>query len=233
VIRRTESTPARNPAATLEEARAHAGRREWPQAAQAYAQVIDSQVPDWGEVAFEYAAVLLLAGDPLSYKQVCRRLVERSGHPGVRPYHVARACSLAPGSFTPAERPGELAKAELTSNGTAYWSLWLQGALHHRAGRYRDALPLLQKSRDDDSHPPDGVAGTRMWLALTYQKLNQAEEARREFEQAEKWLANFPDGLPPGGERERLRLHLHNWLEVHVLRFEVAPPLRPGPVKGN
>jgi hypothetical protein len=72
-----------------------------------------------------------------------------------------------------------------------------------------------------------------MWLALTYHKLKQPEEARREFEQAEKWLAKYPDGLPPDAEVKRLGLHLHNWLEVHVLRLEVAPLLRPGPMKGE
>src|ERR1700730_16354741 len=105
---------------------------------------------------------------------------------------------FGPGSFTPAERPAELAKEELSLNGTAFWSLWLQGALHYRAGRSRDALTLLQKSRDDKSNLPDGVAATGMWLALTYHRLNQPKEARREFEQAEKWLPRCPtDSRPP------------------------------------
>jgi tetratricopeptide (TPR) repeat protein len=152
----------------------------------------------------------------------------------VRPYHVARACSLAADSFSPAQRPWDLAQAELDrSGGTAYWWEWLQGALHYRAGRYREALPLLQKSRDDKGQPPDGVAGTRMWLALTYHELNQPEEARGEFEQAERWLANYRDGLPPEPVRREVGLHLHNWLEVHVLRPEVAALLRPGPAKGE
>jgi formylglycine-generating enzyme required for sulfatase activity/tRNA A-37 threonylcarbamoyl transferase component Bud32 len=230
VAGKTETAPTSSPAEILEQARAHAGRREWQRAAQAYARIIDRRVPDWGEMAFEYSAVLLLAGDQPTYKTVCRQLVERCGHPGVRPYHVARACSLAPGSFTPAERPGELAREELNSNGRAFWSQWLQGALHYRAGRYREALPLLMKSRDDQGHPSDGVAGARMWLALTYGKLNRPAEARRKFEQAEQWLAHFPDGLPPDAERQRLELHLHNWLELHVLRLEAAPLVRPGPV---
>src|SRR5262249_46388292 len=152
---------------------------------------------------------------------------------GVRPYHVARACSLAAGSFTPAERPGELANLELKLNGRAFWSLWLQGALHHRAGRYQGALELLPRSRDDASNPSDGVAGTRMWLALTHHRLNQGKEARREFEQAEKWLVKFPAGLPSKEEMKQQGLHLHNWLEVHVLRLEVAPLLRPAPMKGK
>ena len=72
-----------------------------------------------------------------------------------------------------------------------------------------------------------------MWMALTYHQLNQPEEARREFEQAEKWLAIYRDGMPPEPERRQLGLHLHNWLEVHVLRLEVALLVRPGPMKGK
>src|SRR5262249_7995124 len=150
-----EPAPGRSSAAILEEARGFAGRREWQEAARAYAAIIDGPVPDsWGHVAYEYSAVLLLAGDLPGYKKVCERLVERCGQPGVRSFHVARACSLAPGSFTPAERPGELAEAELSAAGSAFWALWLRGALLHRAGRYPDALALLQKSRDDRSNSP-------------------------------------------------------------------------------
>jgi formylglycine-generating enzyme required for sulfatase activity len=227
----SKPAPTSSPAAILEQARSHAGRRKWQQAAQAYAAIIDGPVPDsFGHVAFEYAAVLLLAGDEPGYKKVCTRLVNRCGQPGVRSYHVARACSLAPESFSPADRPGELARLELSRAGNAFWSLWLQGALHYRAARYADAQTLLQKTRDDRTTPPDAVAGTRIWLALTYHRLNKPAEARGEFEQAEKWLKQFPDGIPPDSEK-RLRLHLHNWLEVHVLRLEATPFFRPDPMK--
>jgi tetratricopeptide (TPR) repeat protein len=227
VPNKTETAPAKSPAEILEQARAHASRREWKEAARSYAEVIDRPSPDWGEAAFEYAAVLLLASDRAAYKEVCRKLVERSGQPGVRSYHVARACSLSADPFAPAERPGELAKEELETNATAFWSLWLQGALQHRGGRYKEALSLLQKSQEDKGHPPDGVAGVRMWMALTYHKLDQAQQARHEFEKAEQWLANYPAGMPPEAERSKLGLHLHNWLEVHVLGLEVTTLLRP------
>ena len=72
--------------------------------------------------------------------------------------------------------------------------------------------------------------GVRLWLALTHHRLNQPEEARREFEQAERWAEKYPDGIPPDAEK-RLGIHLHNWLEYHVLRSEVSPLLRPGPAK--
>src|SRR5262249_38256279 len=44
-----DTPPPRSPEAILEQARAHAGRRQWQKAAQAYAQVIDRRLPDWGE----------------------------------------------------------------------------------------------------------------------------------------------------------------------------------------
>jgi hypothetical protein len=39
--------------------------------------------------------------------------------------------------------------------------------------------------------------------------------------------------MPPDAKRKRLGLHLHNWLEVHVVRREAVPLLRAGPVKGK
>src|SRR5262249_13952321 len=84
---------------------------------------------------------------------------------------------------------------------------WAGSAWRRRATARRPPL----KSQDDQGNPPDGVAGTRMWMALTYHKLNQPEEARHEYNEAEKWLAQFPDGMPPDAKRKRLELHLHNW----------------------
>jgi hypothetical protein len=66
-------------------------------------------------------------------------------------------------------------------------------------------------------------------MALTYLALNQPEEARHEFKQAQTWLASFPDGYPPEAERTQMGLHLHNWLEIQVLQLEVAPLVGPIP----
>jgi tetratricopeptide (TPR) repeat protein len=103
--------------------------------------------------------------------------------------------------------------------------------LHYRAGRYREALPLLQKARDK-APAPDEVAATRLWLGLTLHRLGQTEKAKEEFAQAEKWLKKFPDGLSRDAQR-RFRLHLHTWLEVHVMRPEVETLLRPAAGKGK
>ena len=58
-----------------------------------------------------------------------------------------------------------------------------------------------------------------LWLALANQRLGKAEEARHWLGKAQAWLDQFGDGMPARAEEE-VGLHLHNWLEAHVLRRE-------------
>jgi hypothetical protein len=70
----------------------------------------------------------------------------------------------------------------------------------------------------------------RLWLALADRRLGKAEEACRRLGEAQAWLDRFGDGMP-GGAEEELGLHLHNWLEAHVLRREAEALLNAGPGK--
>jgi serine/threonine protein kinase/Tfp pilus assembly protein PilF len=133
-------------AAPVEQARARAARRDWAGAAGCYARALKLGPTDDGEVWFGYAAVLLLSGDRLGHAKACARMVERCGKaPGLRAYHVARACTLAPDSVADADVPGRLAAKELTAQ-AEFWSLTEQGALHYRAGRFAEAVPLFERS---------------------------------------------------------------------------------------
>jgi hypothetical protein len=58
-----------------------------------------------------------------------------------------------------------------------------------------------------------------LWLALAHQRLGKTKEARRWLSKAQAWLDQYRDGMPARAEQE-LGLHLHNWLEAHVLRRE-------------
>ena len=49
---------------------------------------------------------------------------------------------------------------------------------------------------------------------------------RRWLEKAQAWLDQYRDGMPARAEEE-LGLHLHNWLEAHVLRREAEALIRP------
>jgi serine/threonine-protein kinase len=199
--------------------RAYAARREWGRAADCSGRALKLYPTDDGDFWFEYAAVLLLSGDRQGYARACARLVERCGQtPQLRAYHVARACTLAADSVADAGRPGRLAREELTTSGKEFWSLTQQGALHYRAGRFQEAVPLLEQSLR--AEPKVGRAVLNwLWLALANQRLGKAEEARRWLSRAQRWLDRYGAGMPRRAEEE-LGLHLHNWLEAHVLRRE-------------
>jgi tetratricopeptide (TPR) repeat protein len=210
----------------LVEGRMCIGRRQWAPAAAAYARALKRRPTDDGHFWFEYAALLLLAGDRLGYAGACATMIEqynKSGGP--RSYHVARACTLAPVAVQDPSLPNRLAENELQTNAMEFWSLTEQGALHYRAGRFSQAVGLFEKSLRAD-HKSGRVVLNWLWLALAHQRLRKPEEARRWLVKAIDFLDRYPDGMPDRAEEE-LGLHLHNWLEAHVLRREAEVLIGP------
>jgi serine/threonine-protein kinase len=199
--------------------RAHAARREWARAADCYARAVQhSSVVD-GHNLFEYAALSLLKGDRPGYTKTCNRMLEVFGKaPEIRAYHVARACTLAPDSIADLSLVDRIADKELGESAQQFWSLTEQGALAYRAGRFEDAVPLFERSVLANRKPGAAVLNW-LWLAMAHQRLGKTEEAHSWLEKADKWLDQYPDGMPPNAESE-LGLHLHNWLEANVLRRE-------------
>jgi tetratricopeptide (TPR) repeat protein len=212
----------------LEQGRVFAARRDWAKAADCYARALEHGATDHGHVWFEYAAVLLLSGDRPGYAKACARMVERCGKASdLRAYHVARACTLAPDAVADPSLPGKLAEEELKAK--EFWSLTEKGALHYRAGRFNQAVPLFERSLRAD--PKFGRAVVNwLWLALAEQRLGNAEEARRWLTKAQAWLDQYGDGLPARAD-EKQGLHLHNWLEAHILRAEAEALLGTGPAQ--
>jgi hypothetical protein len=82
---------------------------------------------------------------------------------------------------------------------------------------------LLEQSLKIDPRPGSAVLNW-LWLALTCQKLDQKAQARSWLEKATKCLDQYRDGLPAGAE-QKVGLHLHNWLEAHILRREAEAGL--------
>jgi tetratricopeptide (TPR) repeat protein len=182
-----------------------------------------------GHFWFEYAAVLLLSGDQPGYARVRARMLEKKCGKAadLRAYHVARAWSLAPVTVADATRLGLLAQDEFATYARTFWALMEQGALYYRAGRFQDAVPLLQQSLRAD--PLSGRAVLNwLWLALAEQRQGRTEAARRWLGKAQAWLDQYGDGMPARAEEE-LGLHYHNWLEAHVLRREAEALLGTGP----
>ncbi len=202
-----------------EQGRAHAARRDWAHAADCYTRGLTRGTTADGHAWFEYAALLLLSGDRPGYVKACAYLVDRCGkEKGPRSYYVARACTLAPQAVADMSLPGRLAEKELKAFARQFWSLTEQGALAYRAGRFQESLPLFEQSLAANSKPGAAVLNW-LWLALANQRLGKADEARRWLNKAQAWLDQSPDGMPAHAE-EKFGLHLHNWLEAHVLRRE-------------
>jgi tetratricopeptide (TPR) repeat protein len=210
----------------LEQGRAHAGRRDWAQAADDYARALKRGRTNDGHILFEYAALLLLTGDRSGYVKTCANMIEECGKNGrPRSYHVARACTLAPDAVADATLPGRLAEKELQASAKQFWSLTEQGALAYRAGRFQESVALFEQSLRANATPGRAVVNW-VWLALAHQRLGKSAEAQRWLRKAQAWLDQYRDGMPARAEQE-LGLHLHNWLEAHVLRREAETLIQP------
>jgi eukaryotic-like serine/threonine-protein kinase len=210
----------------IEQGQERAARRQWDRAIDSYARSFMRGPTENGHFWFEYAALSLLSGDRPAYVRTCARMIEHYGKAGdPRSYHVARTCTLAPDAVADPSLPGRLAEKELKDSGREFWSLTEQGALAYRAGRFQEAVPLFEQSLQANPRPGNGVLNW-LWLALTNQRLGKGEEARRWLNKARAWLDQYRDGMPARAEEE-FGLHLHNWLEAHVLRREAEALIEP------
>jgi serine/threonine-protein kinase len=221
---RVATLAARDPVAQLDQARAHVARQEWEKAVQCYAEAMELEPTDKGEIWFEYAAAQLLAGDRPGYRRTCAHMLARCrSEPQMRPYLAARACTLAPDSTDDRTRPFLLYVTENKRRDTGTWTLTEQGAACFRSGQPSGAVPLLESSLVADGRPGRAVVDW-LWLALVHQTMGRPEEARRWLAKAADWLDQQAGRMPL--ENAAMGSHLHNWLEANVLRREVEARIR-------
>jgi tetratricopeptide (TPR) repeat protein len=215
---------ARDPLALFEQARAHGARTEWKKAAECYAGGMELEPTNNGELWFEYAAVQLLAGDRVGYRQTCAAMLARAQGPApLRAYLVTRACTLASDSNVNRQQLF-LQYAKEVSNGREAWALTEKAAWCFREGETDSALGCAFSGLEADARPGMAVLDW-LWLALAYQKSGNPNEARRWLNKATDWLdqqgGRMPHQFVPG-----MGSNLHNWLEAHVLRKEADQHLR-------
>ncbi len=211
---------------------AYAARSEWAKAAAEYAQAAQRQADADAHFWFEHACLRLLAGDAPGHAKVCAALLERGEQKkDVRPFLVARACTLAPLAASDTERATRLAAGEL-KDPRGHWSLTEAAALEVRAGRYDRAEILLRRCLKDNPNW-DGIMVARLWLALALYGQGKGDAARMELApalvQLDRWGKQMPAQTMPG----RIGVHLHDWLEAQVLRREAEHLLKKKPELKN
>jgi serine/threonine-protein kinase len=211
---------AADPAAKFDQARAHVARTEWEKAARCYAEGMELEATDTSDLWFEYAAAQLLAGDRAGYRRTCAHLLARCQPAGpMRPFLVARACTLAPDSTNDEAQPLRLALKELMRSELEFWSLTERGALQVRAHPPEFAVAYLERSLAADGRPGRAVLNW-LWLAIEYQKLGSPVAARQWLAKAANWLEQQGGRMPVNDVFLFMGSDLHNWLEAQVLRKE-------------
>jgi tetratricopeptide (TPR) repeat protein len=209
----------RDPAEKFDQARSYVASKEWKKAAKCYAEGMELEPSDDGDLWFEYAAVQLLSDDRAGYSRTCAQMLARCQPNGpMRPYLVARAYTLAADSVADPELPVRLSQDELAHSPTAFWSLTQRAALQLRGTQKQNVLVELGKSLAADGRPGRAVLDW-LWLALAHQHGGNAAEARVWLSKATQWLDQQGDRMPL--DTRDLGLHRHAWLEAHVLIKEL------------
>jgi serine/threonine-protein kinase len=210
---------ASDPRALIAQARNHVTHTEWERAAKCYAEAIQLEPTDDGDVWFEFAASQLLAGDRTGYRRTCAHMLGRCQPTGpMRSYLVARACTLAADSTDDPAQLSRVSAKEVEGNEDDYWALTERAALRVRSGKSREALRLLERSLAADGRPGRAILNW-LWLALAQRSLGQPDDARRWLDKATNWLDQ--QGNLMALDPQVSGLHRHNWLEAQVLLQEV------------
>jgi hypothetical protein len=116
-------------------------------------------------------------------------------------------------------RPNE--EAELYSN--EFWALTERAALDCRTKQPKEASLNAERSLAADGRIGRTVLNW-LWLALIHQEIGSPKEARRWLDKAADWLDQQEGRMP--SDTAVTGLHLHNWLEAHVLLQEAKARLR-------
>lgn len=211
---------SRNPSNSLQEAQRLVGEKEWAKASELYAKITDDARVTAADTWFEYAAVRLLIKDFSGYQKICHRMLEAASSepPKMRTFLAARATTLAQNSVADFAVAARISAPELQRSKRAFWSLTEQGALKYRAQHYQESITLFEQSLQVEAKPENAILNW-LWLALANHKLGQNEEANVWWKKASNWLAEYKYTMSL--DPRKSGIHVHNWLELHILREEV------------
>jgi tetratricopeptide (TPR) repeat protein len=179
--------------AGLAQAYAHAERGEWDQAAAEFAKVLEPRLPDDSFRWFEYAFVLWQRRDDDGYRKLCARAHARYGDSTdyFKIATLAHTCAVARGALDDPAAVIRLAERRLTASppdtNHLFWARHVLALARLRAGKFAEVVEGLREEQlgglGDGYH-------IRNWflLAIAHHRLGHTEEARRWFEQGDRWI---------------------------------------------
>jgi WD40 repeat protein/tetratricopeptide (TPR) repeat protein len=201
----------------------HAELHEWKEAHQDFAKLVALGRRTELIPFYEYAVLCLQVGDDEGYRKLCRQVLKRNALAEELP----RLCMLAPRAVNDFAEVLIVAEQAAQRDDQRHLNLFIQGALHYRAGQYKEAEQILRESMKPELKPTHLIYRW-WWLAMTYQRLGKDEEARQMRDKALSWHKLAEEGKTPAeGDGPGLR----SWsrrLELQLLRREAGPKSQPG-----
>jgi tetratricopeptide (TPR) repeat protein len=195
---------------------------QWEKAGDVFQRGLDRSPGDhtsW----YQVVALRLHRGDVEGYRRACRAMLERFGQtdqPDIAA-HTARTCLLLPDAVGDPDRIRKLADRAVsgTESHRSYRSFLLtRGLADYRVGKYADAVEWLKRF-SPKANGGGADASAFAVLAMTYQRLGQAEAARAAIANAQALVATkMPDpdkGQPFGDD-------WHDWLHGQILLREAG-----------
>ena len=145
---------------------------------------------------FQAIPLQLYCGDQVSYRRLCRAVLEQFGDTGeaLIADRIARVCLLMSSPVEDRKRLCELADRAVASHYGAYYIPLFgatKGMAEYRDGRLHSAIQWLQKNT--------GLADRNMapaiqsFLAMAYHRLGQSDKARQALEKANQLRAQLSE----------------------------------------
>ncbi|MEO6811271.1 MAG: tetratricopeptide repeat protein, partial [Isosphaeraceae bacterium] len=185
----------------------------WTEAAADYARLIEldpSNLNDWTRAA----PLFLYLGDVKEYRRCCLAMLDRFGAPNdPQPAEMmAKACLLASETLDD-PRPAELADRAVTLGASHRYFFYFQlakGMADYRRGAFEDAIAWCDKSQAQAGGLDFIGAMGQLFQAMSYLRLNRADQGLQSLNQARKIMAEFSNG----GH------NWHDWLACQIIRRE-------------